>query len=159
MMLYQSSQTHATQLPLSFAGYKKMTNTDEMAQTTLEQRIRKVLEDMPGPTRGKQVRLAKIADESKQLVSHWLKGVSKEIRYEAARRISEELGFRIDWLMRGKGPMKREEGEEVTEAAPTESMQLVYVTNEEMEVITNFRSTDEIGRAIIRAAAVRSKKD
>lgn len=160
MRLNHLSQNIVTQLPLSFAGYKKMTSyteqADEMNQD-LEQRIRYVMREcMPAPDRGKQVRLAKIADESKQVVNHWLTGKTLEIQYEAARRICDHFGLRMDWLMRGKGPIRKDEKEE--SAATSENMALVYLTTQEQEIVTAFRSTDEIGRTVIAAAAAQMKK-
>lgn len=158
MRLDYYRQTTPTQFPLPFAHLKKMSSYEETSATmTLQQRIKKIIEEvMPGPDRGKQVRLAKIAGEEKQTINHWVLGRVKVIQYDPARKICEEFGLRMDWLMKGKGPMRQEDKEE---AAPTaETMALVYLTAEEQQVITNYRSTDEIGRAVIRAAATQAKK-
>lgn len=157
MRLDHYRQTTLTQFPLPFGTYKKMTPIEETADVmTLAERIRLVIREMPGPERGKQTRLAKIADESKQTVNHWLLNRVTEIQYEPARRICEQFGYRIDWLMRGKGPIHKDDQE--VPMASTENMSLVYLTTQEMEIITNYRQTDEIGRAIIYAASAQAKK-
>lgn len=157
MHINENRQSILTQLPLTFSGLKKMTISTEYGTTmNLQQRIRFVMDElMPAPDRGKQVRLAKIADESKQVVNHWLSGVTKEIQYETARRICEHFGLRMDWLMRGKGPI-RQDDDETTPSV--ETMALVYVTAKEQEIVTAFRATDEIGKKIIEAAAAQMKR-
>ena len=163
MQSNQVSQNIITQLPLTFAGYGKMTSPSEKANrmdagkdVDLQERIRYLLRVcMPGPDRGKQVRLAKIADESKQVVNHWLTGKTLEIQYEAARRISDHFGLRMDWVMRGKGPVHKDDKEE---SATTENMALVYLTTQEQEIVTAFRSTDAVGQTVIAAAAMQMKK-
>jgi hypothetical protein len=157
MSLDASRQTITTQLPLSFARFQYMSSYEEIPEAmSLADRLKIIIQEMPGPDRGKQVRLAKIADESKQLVNHWLRGVTTEIRYPAAKRIADQLGYRVDWLMLGKGPMRKDDKDEV---APTpETMALVYLTSEEQQIITNYRATDEIGRQVIQGAAARMKK-
>lgn len=158
MRLDNVRQTKPTQYHLSFASLNKMTSTKEEDELmSLDERMRLVLKAMPGPDRGKQVRLAKIVDESKQTVNHWLTGVVKEIQYEAARRICDEYGFRMDWLMRGKGPIKIDDKEETGPTA--ENMALVYLTARELAIITNFRATDDIGQTVVEAAAEKMKKN
>lgn len=150
-------QTTLKFLPVSFAGDNNMKKTKENeAVMSLAERIRLVMKEMPGPDRGKQSRLSRIADESKQTVNHWLTERVTEIQYDAAKRISEELGFRIEWLLRGKGPIRKDDKDEPEAVA--EKMQLVYLTQQEMEIITNYRSSDELGRAIIFAASAQSKR-
>lgn len=158
MRLDHYRQTTLKQYPLPFGTYKKMNPIEETADVmSLAERIRVVIREMPGPDRGKQTRLAKIADESKQTVNHWLTGHVKEIQYEAARRISEHFGFRVDWIMLGKGPIHKDDKEDPGTSAG-EAMSLVYLTAQELEIITNFRTTDEIGRAVIYAASAQAKK-
>jgi hypothetical protein len=151
MQLNVYRQSTATQIPLSFARSNKMTNNREDDDAmALDERIRIVMAAMSGPDRGKQVRLSKIADTSKQVVNHWLTGVTQEMQYETARRISDELGFRIDWLLRGKGPAKKDDPDEAANAP--ETMALVYVTSEELEMITKYRAAGERGRQFIAMA-------
>lgn len=143
-------QSTLTQMPLSFAGCKNMnTSREKNEDMALAERIRIVMQAMPGPERGKQVRLSKIADTSKQVVNHWLMGVTQEIFFDAARRICDEFGFRIEWLMQGKLPARKDDPDELSASA--ENMELVYITSQEMKMITKFRATDEMGRAIINA--------
>lgn len=157
MRLDHYRQTTLKQFPLPFGTYKKMNPLEENADVmTLAERIRTVIRDMPGPDRGKQTRLAKIADESKQTVNHWLSGVVTVIQYEPARRICDHFGYRMDWLMLGKGLIRKDDKGD--ESAPTETMSLVFLTPQELEIITNFRTTDELGRAVIFAASAQAKK-
>lgn len=158
MQLDYYRQTTPTQFPLPFAGHKKYTSHGETgeAMDDLQARIKKIIEEMPGPPRGKQVRLAKIAGEEKQTVNHWVQNRVKVIQYDPARRICEHFGYRIDWLMKGKGPMRISDKDEVSPTA--ENLALVYLTAEEQQIITEYRSTNDIGRAVIRAAAAQAKK-
>lgn len=161
MRFDQHRQTTVTQMPLSFASFKSPASSYEVKEReqsmSLAARIQRIIDDMPPPVRGRQVRLAKIADVSKQMVNHWLRNVSTEIQYEPARRICDHFGYRMDWLVRGKGPMRIDDKDE--EKPTAETMALVYLTAEEQQIITDFRSTDEIGRTIIKAAAAKMKKD
>lgn len=154
MLLDICGQSTFTQLPLSFARSKKMTKDDEMG---LAERIRLVMRAMDGPERGKQVRLAKLADTSKQVVNHWLTGVTQEISYEQAKNICEELGFRLEWLMNGRGPIRQGETEDVSTQA--DKMLLQFLTKEEVELISDFRQLNELGRAIVLAAIKGAPKD
>jgi phage repressor protein C with HTH and peptisase S24 domain len=74
--------------------------------STLQERIREILTEMPGPERGKQVRLAAIAGCTRGLVNQWLKGSTPTMGYEYAKNIEEQMGYAIPWLMDGVLPKK-----------------------------------------------------
>lgn len=154
MLLDICGQSSFTQLPLSFARSKKMKTEDEMG---LAERIRVVMRAMEGPDRGKQVRLAKIADTSKQVVNHWLTGVTQEIAYPQAKNICEELGFRLEWLMNGRGPVRVEDVEDTS--TNTDKMLLQFLTQQEAELISDFRQLNELGRAIVTATIKGAPKE
>jgi hypothetical protein len=61
---------------------------------------------MPGKDHGKQTRLASIAGASKQVVNHWITGITTTMDYDYASIINQRLGYRIQWLITGKGPMR-----------------------------------------------------
>lgn len=124
---------------------------------TLAERIRIVMRAMPGADRGKQVRLAKIADTSKQVVNHWLSTKTQDIGYDQAKRICDELGFRVEWLLKGKGPMRQDEPEDMSTNA--DKMLLQFLTQQEAELISDFRQLNELGRAVAIAAIKGAPKD
>lgn len=158
MQVNYYSQPTLTQIPLSFAVSKNMNTSDGTeGDMALGERVRTVMDAMPGPDYGKQVRLAKVADTSKQVVNHWLTGRTTEISYESARRICDEYGFRIDWLMRSKGPARKDDPDEVQ--ASKETVELVYLEPHELKLITKYRATTEMGRALIQAAIEHAPKD
>jgi hypothetical protein len=79
--------------------------------STLQERIREILTAMPGPERGKQVRLAAIAGCTRGLVNQWLKGSTPTMGYEYAKNIEEQMGYAVPWLLEGVPPkMPRKAG-------------------------------------------------
>jgi transcriptional regulator with XRE-family HTH domain len=74
----------------------------------LSNRVRIIIQGMPGKDHGKQAELARIAGASKQTVNHWFNGVTQSMDYDQASRIAKALGYRLDWLMNGKGMPKEE---------------------------------------------------
>jgi hypothetical protein len=78
----------------------------------LADRIEVVLQDMQkatGREHGTKANLARIAGCSGPVVNHWLNGEQQTMGYEHAERISKALGYRVNWLMSGKGPKKEDE--------------------------------------------------
>lgn len=73
---------------------------------------------MPGPERGKQVRLAAIAGCTRGLVNQWLKGSTPTMGYEYARNIEEQMGYAIPWLMDGVLPKKAGDGRRTSLTLP-----------------------------------------
>jgi len=63
--------------------------------------------EMEGPDRGKQARLARIANCSRGLVNQWNQGVNDSMGYEYAKNISDQLGYRVEWIMKGEGAPKK----------------------------------------------------
>jgi transcriptional regulator with XRE-family HTH domain len=122
----------------------------------LAARIQTIIQEMPGKDRGKQTELARIAGASKQVVNHWLTGVTTTMDYGYATMIHKALGYRLDWLMRGKGPKRDDEQDAVAaeaeptsipNASPTGEQQpaqnlelfLVHVTLDELRVLSSYR--------------------
>lgn len=132
-----------------------MTSNEEMA---LQDRIRLVITEMEGREHGKQTRLAEIAQCGRPVVNHWLSGVQKEISYEHAKRISDRLGYRLEWLMDGKGPKRPgdREPEPVQQDAEALYMKLSI---DELKLITHFRAATPEGRSFILMAAANVQKD
>jgi len=116
---------------------------------TLSQRVKAVLSDMEGPETGKQVRLAAIAGCARGRVSQWLNDPSDKMSYKHAKEISDELGYSADWLMNGNEPTKSRNG---TNGASVK-YQLVWVTLDEIELLTAYRETDAGGKNYIRKSA------
>jgi hypothetical protein len=72
----------------------------------LKDRIAEILREMPEPERGKQTRLAEIADCSKGLINQLLKNPAQTLGYEYAKNIERRLGYRVDWILDGQLPKK-----------------------------------------------------
>jgi len=79
----------------------------------ISERIRRVLAE----ERMKQKDLASLLSTSAQTVNNWIKRDS--ISREAAQQIADKLGYSLDWLLNGKGPMKV--GNKNEENIPAES--------------------------------------
>jgi transcriptional regulator with XRE-family HTH domain len=139
-----SSYFH-TQNLLPFATENNM-NEEPMA---LADRIRTILAELEGPEYGKQARLAKIAGCGRPAVNNWLTG-QQRIAGEHALAISNALGYRIEWLVEGKGPKKK--GERDIDAAVGEKLFMMHVTQTEMEMITAYRTATTMGRALMETA-------
>jgi hypothetical protein len=134
-------------LPFSFENNM---NEDTMA---LADRIRVILGDMDGAEYGKQARLAKIAGAGRPVVNHWLSG-QKNINSEHALAICNTLGYRLEWLLEGKGPKKK--GEKETEAPEGEQMYIVHVTAAEMSLLTAYRAASAMDRTLIETICRRT---
>ena len=74
--------------------------------TTLQERIFQILEEMEPPERGKQSRLARIAGVSRGLVNQWLNGTIDSIGYDYAKNIADQLGYRLEWVLKGEQPRR-----------------------------------------------------
>lgn len=120
-------------------------------------RVKKIIEEMDGKDRGKQSALAAIAGTSKQVVSFWVSGYTASMDYECAQRIAEKLGYRIDWLMMGRGLPKEAQGADVevapkqeeqnaSTAKPSNELFLTHVTADEMRLLTFCRTYPEAGK-------------
>lgn len=134
-----------------------MTTNGDMA---LQDRIRTVMTDMGGRDYGKRSRLAEIAGCTRAVVTHWLSGGQTDINYEHAKNIAEHFGYRLEWVMEGKGPKK--EGEQpqlsVVQGQPGEELILMKLTVEELKIIAHYRASDEIGRRMIEITAAGAPK-
>jgi transcriptional regulator with XRE-family HTH domain len=136
-----------TQKLLPFVVENNMSDTEPMA---LADRIRAILAELPGPEYGKQARLAKIAGCGRPAVNNWLTG-QQRIAADHALAISNALGYRIEWLVEGKGPRKKGEKEsDLPEAA--DALYVTHVTPKEMEMLSAYRSADATGRSFIETA-------
>lgn len=122
-----------------------MAEEEEMA---LADRIRVVVAEMEGKDYGKQARLAKIAGCGRSVVNHWLSGVQGEISFDHANAIANALGYRVEWIMQGKGPKKKGDPEQTI---ATGSLFLTHVTPEEMTLITLYRGATSMGKQMIEA--------
>lgn len=131
----------------------------------LSDRVKKIIEEMEGKDRGKQSALAELVGTSKQVVSYWVTGFTSAMAYECAQRISQKLGYRVEWLMSGKGPAREAPGEArpvpqgqeeqnvSSLAKPSHDLFLTHVTAEEMRLLTFCRTYPEAGKTFHRMAA------
>lgn len=129
----------------------------------LADRIRIVLSDMDGPEYGKQARLAEIARCGRPVVNHWLRSKQETISSKHALNIANGLGYRVEWLMEGRGPRRKdslETDEERTEQSPyKEATFMLQVSEEEMRIITAYRKADAMDRAVIRHLFLKAAGD
>lgn len=135
-----------TQSPLPFED-SKMSAPRDMA---LQDRMRVVIAEMEGREYGKQTRLAEIAGCARAVVNHWLSGVQQEIKYDHAKNIAAALGYRLDWIMEGKGPKR--EGEKEPAQAKTSDL-LMRLSVDELKIIAHYRSANTIGKTMIELNA------
>lgn len=131
-----------------------MSKNGDMA---LQDRIRTVIAEMDGREYGKQTRLAEIAGCARAVVNHWLSGVQMEIKYEHAKNIAQQLGYRLEWIMEGKGPKR--EGEASGVAGAKQEDLFVRVTLEELKILTHYRAANSMGRAMIELTAASAPKE
>lgn len=87
-------------------------------------RIKKILEEMEGPERGKQTRLADFAGCTKALIGQLMKNPAQELGYQYAKSIEKSLGYRVDWILKGTAPkmltekeLIQQEGDNIDEVA------------------------------------------
>lgn len=140
------------QAVLKFAAPNDMKRTEE--KMALADRIRGIIAEMPGPDYGKQARLARIAGTGRPAVNNWL-SAQKSISEEHAKRICDELGYRLEWLMDGKGP--RRKGEHELQQAE-DALQVVHVTAKEWELVQAYRRSGMMGRSFIENACQFAQK-
>lgn len=137
-----------TQSPLPFAG-QKMSEQRDMA---LQDRIRVVIAEMDGREYGKQTRLAELVGCARAVVNHWLSGVQVEIKYDHAKAIADKFGYRLDWIMEGRGP-KREGEKAVEQQSQPRGDLLVRLSVDELKIIAHYRAANETGKNIIELNA------
>jgi transcriptional regulator with XRE-family HTH domain len=138
---------------LPFANEKNMKKREE-ERLALADRIRGIIAEMPGPEYGKQARLARIAGTGRPAVNNWLSG-QKSISEEHALKICDELGYRVEWLMEGKGP--RRKGESEIKAAE-DALLVVHVTSKEWELVQAYRRSSGMARVFIETACELAQK-
>jgi hypothetical protein len=136
-----------TQSLLPFASEKNNMAKKSLDAMALADRIRTVLAEMPGPEYGKQARLAEIARCGRPVVNHWLSQKQDKINGKHAMNISAALGYRIEWLMEGKGPKKK--GEPAEAESEENKLFMVHVNAKEMEILSAYRAASPMDRALI----------
>lgn len=138
-----------TQSLLPFASEKNNMAKKSLDAMALADRIRTVLAEMPGPEYGKQARLAEIARCGRPVVNHWLSQKQDKINGKHAMNISAALGYRIEWLMEGKGPKKKGEPSEAESGKEEDKLFMVHVNAKEMEILSAYRAASPIDRTLI----------
>lgn len=80
-------------------------------------RIKMILKELDGPERGKQTRLAEIAGCTKALIGQLMRNPGQELGYQYAKNIEKNLGYRVDWVLKGTLPKFANERELPTQEA------------------------------------------
>lgn len=158
MQLYRSEINVQKRLPFGRENNNMKSRTEPMA---LADRIRQIILEMDGNDYGKQARLAEIAGCGRPVVNHWLSGQQGKINVKHALAIAAKLGYRVEWIVEGKGPRKKGETEtsiDVNESGQ-EKLFLYHVTQKEMEMISNYRSADPMDQTMIEHLCKRSARD
>jgi hypothetical protein len=150
-----------------------MTLEEDMS---LKDRVDLILKEMPGRVHGKKAKLARIAGCSGPVVNHWMNDKQQEMNFEHAQRIASALGYRVGWLMTGKGPRRPGAGEDllqdgldmevedeareqIASTADPENDLYIKVTSDELKLITRYRNATQAGKSFIDMAAVSAPKD
>lgn len=161
---------------VSFGDLKIMNTEEEMS---LKDRVQLILDEMEGRDHGKKARLARIAKCSGPVVNHWLGDEQKEMNFEHAQRIAVALGYRVGWLMTGKGPRRPNEGEDVLQngieldlgqpeqlsaqgsapAVSTEHDLYMQLNTDELKLITRYRNATKAGKTFIDMASINAPKE
>jgi transcriptional regulator with XRE-family HTH domain len=115
-----------------------------------------VIDEMEGREYGKQTRLAEIAGCARAVVHHWLSGDQREIKYDHAKNLATKLGYRLEWIMEGKGPKR--EGEQEQPQAKEEEL-FMRLSIEEVKIITHYRAANKIGKQLIELTAAGAPKE
>lgn len=128
-------------------------------ELALADRIRAIIDDMPGKDHGKQAELARIAGCGRPVVNHWLSGQTV-IKYEHAKNIADHFGYRLEWVREGKGPRKPGE-REMPEKESGEREEALYMrlSVDEVKLITHYRAATSAGKALIDLSAASVPKD
>ncbi len=156
MQLYRSEINEQRRLNFGRENNKMKSRTDPMA---LADRIRQIILEMDGNDYGKQARLAEIAGCGRPVVNHWLSGQQGKINAKHALAIAAKLGYRVEWIMEGKGPRKKGEAEINVNESSSEKLFLYHVTQKEMEMISDYRSADAMDKTLIEHLCKRSARD
>lgn len=114
---------------------------------TMSDRIKEILESLPGPDRGKQTRLAEIAECTKALINQLLKNPAQTLGYEYARNIEKKLGYRVDWVLNGHLPKF------VTDEAPMAAPSVGNEVDEMIEMMLLFRQASPKDRDFLLTSA------
>jgi hypothetical protein len=123
-----------------------------LAVGTISARIQEILNEMGGPDRGKQSRLADIAGCSRGLINQLLKNPGQQLGYEYAKNIEDKLGWRVEWLLEGQLP-KRVENQRAEHHKPPATD-----GDEIIELILLYRqSTKEARERILKYARAADK--
>ena len=155
MQHYRSEFNAQKRLPFGREKNNMDIKTEPMA---LSDRIRAIILDMDGPDYGKQARLAEIAGCGRPIVNHWLSGQQGKINPKHALAIAAKLGYRVEWIMEGKGPRKKGETE-ININDTDEKLFMIHVTQKEMEILNAYRSADPMDRTVIEHLCLKSARE
>lgn len=113
----------------------------------MSDRIREILKNLPGPERGRQTRLAEIAECTKALINQILKNPAQTLGYEYARNIEKKLGYRVDWVLNGHLPKF------LDEAPPRSEETEANEVDELIEMMLLFRQASPADRDFLLMSA------
>jgi len=112
-------------------GIHELSYTRHM--NTLGERIAHVIKSY----QGNQTDLGKAVGVSRGAVSQWKVGEAKNIKAENLFPLARVTGFSPEWIATGKGPQRT----------------LGELSCDEIDLITNYRQCEDIGRSLIMNAA------
>jgi hypothetical protein len=114
---------------------------------TIGDRIKQILNEMEGPERGKQTRLAEIADCTKGLINQLLHNPGQQLGFDYAKNIERKLGYRVDWILHGQQPPRLTDQLPLEAAAPPANS-----ANELIEIVEVYRDASPTERQQLLAA-------
>lgn len=82
-----------------------------LSMENIGDRIKMILKELDGPERGKQTRLAELAGCTKALIGQLMRNPGQELGYQYAKNIEKNLGYRVDWILKGTLPKFAKEQE------------------------------------------------
>lgn len=157
---------------LLFGDLKTMLNEEEMA---LADRVQVILDELEGNPHGKKAKLARLAGCTPPVVNHWLGRKQQDMDFKHAQSLAAALGYRVEWLLTGKGPKRPGEGEDLLRdgihpadvSAAVEDRGLddqeddlfLKVSSDELKLINRYRNSTRMGKLLIEAASIQSQKE
>jgi hypothetical protein len=121
-------------------------------------RFSEVAEQLGYKGHGRQTSMATYYHKAQPSVKKWFDGDSQP-DYEICVDLCRRARVHYEWLMTGRGPKAIETIDERETSTFTNVVQLTFVTTEEMDILTAFRSSSPEGKGLIKAAVKTAPRD
>lgn len=145
--------------PLRSVAFQQLDLLESLNMSaTLQSRMTEVFKAMRERT-GKTLPsdLANLVGCGKSVVSMWTNGGARSMSLLHALKIEKELGLSHLWVMTGDGPAYVNDRHSASPTPPekpvSSELQLVYLSSDEVALVTAYREAEAIGRVAIRRTA------